>query len=804
MWIGGVDWGLDVRYHEKTFRGKVRIHVEDAERSLVLDSVHLTIDGASIDGQSASYRENPSKGTLEFAGFPPGAHVLDIAYHGAPDPESHVGLYVAPSGAGYVLTTMMFPSGSGRLLPTFEHPGVKTVYRLTLTVDLGAKAIFNTAPREERSVDGRREIVFEPTPPMSAYLLYLGVGPFDTLSLPGAQWSVTVDASPGHAEAGRYSAERATELLAAYEEYYGIPYPLSKLDLVAVEKFAFNAMENWGAIACREEILLVDSTTSVGLRRVILEILAHEIAHQWFGNLVTPAWWNDLWLNESFATFVGCRIISRRYPLEDIWTGFLTDTVAWALEMDSFTATHPVEVPVASAQAAGENADPVTYGKGAAVLWMIESYLGEDTFRRGVSRYLSKHRFANARTEDLWTALGEVSERPVGRIMSEWITRPGHPVVHASWADGRLTLRQERFRADGASSPESWPLPLRIRSSEGETVHLFEGSELSIALASPEGLRINSGRTAFARTHYDPPLFDRMVTEFPSMAPVDQWGLVVDAHAFVYANLVSLERFLGVVRAGAHLENDLPVHAIRAALADLYETLYDVPAFEETMRGFLRAQLDTIGLEGRREESEGKSVLRELLVADLAKVDPDFARALAPRFAEFDRVPAALRLGVATAYARSGDSADFDSLVARLRAATLDAERMQLLRALAELGNPALIRRGLDLIPSPGVNPRGALELLRAISKNPKGRGALFDWYRDHAQALTDMWAGTPMHGRLLHFGLRGMGADREAEVIQYFADHPLPEVRQAVQLGLESLHLSTRLRQSVRGNRAS
>jgi tricorn protease interacting factor F2/3 len=802
MRVTGVDWWLDVRYREKSFAGKVSIGIEDVTDPLVVDSAGLAIESATLDGRAALYRLDSAKGTLEFPGVSGGPHRLEIVYRGAADPNSLVGLYVSPSGPEYCLTTMLFPTGSRRLLPSFEHPAVKTIYRLTLTVDPEVKVIFNTAPRAERSVDGRREWAFEPTPPMSAYLLYLGIGPFDTITIPGDRWSVTVAASPGRASAGRFCAERATELLAAYEEYYGVPYPLSKLDLVALENFWAGAMENWGAIAFREEAVLVDRTTSVRLRRLILEVLAHEIAHQWFGNLVTPAWWDDFWLNESFATFVGYRIVSRRYPSEDPWSDFLGRWVLPAFEQDSLPSAHPVHVPVDSPESLGESADAVTYGKGGAILRMIEAYLGEDTFRRGVSRYLSKHRYANARAEDLWTALSEVSDRPVGRVMSAWITRPGHPIVHAHWADGRLTLRQERFRADGVPSAGLWPIPLRISSPGGEATTLLEGPELTLPLASPEGLRIDPGRTAFSRTHYDASLFDRMVAEFPSMAPVDQWGLVVDSHAFVYAGLVPLEGFLALVRAGTPLTEDLPVRSIVASLSDLFGPLYDVPEFVATMRRFLRAQLQGVGLEALPSEPESRSMLRELLAGTLAGVDPEFARELAPRFAEFDRLAAELRWPVAVSFASAGGADAFDPLVARLRSTPRDSERAQMVLALAAFRDPALARKVLALIPSPGVTPSRALDLLGMMSANPAARRELFAWYRDGSTTLSEMWAGTPLQSLFLRMGLPRLGVDQAEEVERYFADHTPPEATQAVRQGLESLRLVMRLRRSALGRR--
>ena len=801
MRVTGVDWSLDVRYREKSFSGKVSIGVEGASDPLVVDASHLTVESATLDGRPAPYREDPARGTLEFAGVSAQPHRLEIAYRGTADANSLVGLYVSPSGSGYILTTMMFPTGSRRLLPCFEHPAVKTVYRLVLTVDSEVTAVFNTAPRSERRVAGRRELTFDPTPPMSAYLLYLGVGPFDTITVPGERWSVTVAASPGRAAAGRYCAERATELLSAYEEYFGAPYPLPKLDLVALENFWAGAMENWGAIAFRETVVLVDRATSVRERRANLLVLAHEIAHQWFGNLVTPLWWDDFWLNESFATFVGHRIVARRYPEDDPWSTFLIRQTRMAFEQDSLPSTHPIHVAVDSPESLGELADDITYGKGASVLRMVEAYLGEETFQRGVSHYLAKHQYANARAEDLWTALGEVSDRPVGRVMAEWITRPGYPVVHAHWADGMLTLRQERFRADGAASPGLWPIPLRVSAAAGESVTLFETAKMTVPLSSPKGLRVDPARTAFARVHYDDSLFDRMVAEFPSMSPIDQWGFVVDTHAFVYAELAPLSRFLQLVRAGGTLIEDLPVRSIATALADLHRPLYDVPSFLTTSRQFFRTQLTRVGLEPRPDEPESRGFLREQLAVGLAQVDREFARELAPRFADFDRLAADLRGPVAISYASEQGEVAFDPLVTRLRSTTRDSERVQMVQALSAFRDPALSRKSLGLIPSPGVTPSGALDLLFLLSANPAAGRELFGWYQGHSKALSEMWAGTPLLSIFLRGALAGFGIDQEADVERYFVQHTPSDATMAVQQGLESLRLVMRLRRHDPGS---
>jgi tricorn protease interacting factor F2/3 len=778
--------------------------VEDAPDPWVVDASHLTIESAALDGRPAHYREDPAKGVLEFVGVGAGPHRLDIAYRGKAEENSLVGMYVSPAGSTYALTTMLFPTGSRRLLPSFENPAVKTVYRLVLTTDADVKAIFNTAPASERIVSGRREVTFAPTPPMSAYLLYLGVGPFDTLTLPGNRWSVTVAASPGRASAGRYAAERATEVLAAYEEYYGTPYPLPKLDLVALENFWAGAMENWGAIAFRESLLLVDPTTSVRERRQVLLTLAHEIAHQWFGNIVTPVWWDDFWLNESFATFVGHHIVARRYPNEDPWAGFLNRWIQEAFAQDALSSTHPIKVPVDSAEALGEIADDITYGKGAGVLRMIEAFLGEETFRKGVSRYLATHRYQNARAEDLWTALGEASDQPVGRVMTDWVTRPGFPVLHAAWKDGTLTLRQERFRADGTAAPELWPIPLRIASAQGDTAILFEERERSFPWPSPDGLRINPERTAFARVCYDPTLFDRMLTEFPSMSAIDQWGFITDTHAFLYAGLAPLSNFLKLAEAGSALTHELSVRALARALADLGLVLHDVSEVLGASRRFLRSQLESRGVDPRPGEAESQGLLREVLATNLARIDRDFAREMAPRFAEFDRVPAELRGPVAIGFAHAEGVAAFEPLLRRLRSTPRDSERVQMIQGLAAFRDPVDLRKTLALIPSPGLTPSGVLDLFVSMAVNPLGGRELFDWYRSHPKTLAEMWAGTPLLSECLRLGMVPLGIGQEEEVERYFQEHTPPDAVSGVRQGLESLRLAAQLRRRYRGSKPS
>jgi len=796
--LRGVDWRLDVRYREKTFSGRVVLHFEETPDPLTVDASRLRIDSTLLDGRPVSFREDTARGTLTFSGFSAGPHLLEIAYRGAADPDALVGFYVAPAGKRYVLTTMFFPTGSRRLLPSFEHPSVKTVYRLVLTTDSDVTAVFNTAPISHRTEGDRQEITFAPTPPMSAYLLYLGVGPFDTIKVPGDPWSVTVAASPGRAYAGRYCAERASELVAAYEKYYGVPYPLPKLDLVALENFWAGAMENWGAIAFREDDVLVDPATTALERRVSLVVLAHETAHQWFGNLVTPADWDDFWLNESFATFASFSVVGRNYPSELAWNYFMARYLAPALQQDSLPSTRPVKTPVSSVDQLNEIVDDITYGKGAAVLRMVESYLGEDAFRAGLSQYLTKYRYANARAEDLWASLQEASAAPVSRIMAEWITRPGYPVIRARWSNGTLSLRQQRFRANGDCTAETWPILLRVSSPSGDVRRLFDSASTEVVLPSFRGLRINPGRTAFARTYYDEALFGHLLEEFESLSPIDQFSLATDTLAFVYAGMTPLSDYLRLVRVAMPVAAELPVHGIVDGLLDLASVLYDRREFSDVSRQFLSAQMARIGVDRRAGEAESSQLEREVVSAALVRTDPEFARELAVRVPEIDKVIPELRPSVSLAYAASGGPKAFDDLVERLRATLSEAARAQLLRALSGFVDPALLRRALDLVPGPVVPSASTLSLFRGMSMNPRSAQPFFDWYRERSSAIRPLWAGTPLLATVLESVLPPMGRELEEPVERYFREHPAPEARIGIERGLEKMRLRARLRREV------
>ena len=387
---------------------------------------------------------------------------VPVRFRGRASEKGLIGIYRSRYGSSHILTTQCEATGARQLFPCFDRPDRKAILKLRLTIDDGLEAIFNTPDVSSTQAAGRRTIVFEPTPAMSTYLTYLAVGRFEWHRGPPGRVRVSVAAPPGRASAGAFAVARASESLEAFERIFGIPYPLPKLDLIAVPEFAFGAMENWGAISFREMRLLVDERTDARARQQTLFTIAHEVAHQWFGNLVTMQWWTDIWLNESFATLMQEELCEELYPATNSLPDYLTELLTSALTGDSAPSTHPVSVAVDRPEEIGQVFDSISYGKGSAVLRMVEAYIGRPAFRRGVTQYLKDHAYGNATSHDLWTALERASGQPLRPLLAAWLQRPGLPLIRARLDAGRLHLTQERYSLDGHHTPETWPIPLAI------------------------------------------------------------------------------------------------------------------------------------------------------------------------------------------------------------------------------------------------------------------------------------------------------------------------------------------------------
>src|SRR3989454_9068862 len=624
--IESYDLFLDVDFRNLRFDGKVKIKLE-SETDVKLNSVELEILEVEANGRPVKYNLEGEDFTIKTGKF---AGELDIKYRGSIS-DKLVGLYKAAYDGGYVASTQFEAVSARRLLPCVDHPAYKAEFKLRVRTDSDTSVISNM-PSTSVKVEGQRQTVeFPKTPRMSTYLLYLGIGKFEEVKENFNGVDYIVATVPGKSSGAKFPLDVAKDAVKFFESYFGSKYSMPKLHLIAVPEFAAGAMENWGAITFREIVLLVDKDSSIRIKKQVAEGIAHEISHQWFGDLVTMKCWDDLWLNESFATFMAYKATDSIFPQWVVWQDFVRGETAGALDRDSLVNTHPIEVKVNSPSEIEEIFDDISYGKGASIIRMLEAYAGEDHFMRGVRSYLDKYRFSNASGNDLWNQIEQSSKTRVKAIMSEWIRKPGYPVVNVKLDGKRLVIRQERFLLNGSSEPSNWPVPITMKINGKEQKLLMERREESMATPDwVDSLKLNLEETGFYRVYYEG-LYDRVWRS--NMSPVDRYGIVSDAHAFAIQGKLDFSQYLALLDRYMNEQEYLPAFEVSDQLSSLNAITRRV---EETSRKFHRNQLKILA----NRKDENSVVLRGSMASRLALHDTEYARELASRFNDYENADA--------------------------------------------------------------------------------------------------------------------------------------------------------------------
>ncbi|WP_054846169.1 M1 family metallopeptidase [Sulfuracidifex tepidarius] len=412
---------IDLSFKDLDYSGKVKISLSSDE-DVVLDSVKHEIYSVTSSGNSLKFVREGDKVRIYTGKF---SGTLEVSFSGKVDEEGIQGIYKAPYPGGYMISTQFEANYARRFIPCIDDPSKKATFLIRVQVDKDKDVISNMPIKEVVDQGNRKTVIFHETPKMSTYLLYLGIGKFEEVK-EDFRFPILLATVPGKSVRGKFSLDVAKKSVEFYEKYFSIPYQLPKMHLIAVPEFSAGAMENWGAITFREIALLADDKTPFSRKRRIAVTVAHELAHQWFGDLVTMKWWDDLWLNESFATFMSHKAMDAIRKDWDLIGYFLSIETSEAMERDSLF-THPIHVPVKTPEEIEEIFDEISYGKGASILRMIESYVGEENFRKGVSEYLKKFSFSNAEASDLWTSISNVSGEDVNSIMEEWIMNEATP-----------------------------------------------------------------------------------------------------------------------------------------------------------------------------------------------------------------------------------------------------------------------------------------------------------------------------------------------------------------------------------------
>lgn len=711
----------------------IAITLRQPSQTLTLNAKDLTIDSVRLDETAAPVRVSLSPANeqlhLLFARpIPAGNHRLQINWRGKIG-ESQRGLYAVTyrerSQPTRLLVTQFEATDARRMLPCWDEPAYKAVYQLTVRAPGGLSIISNTSPAQERSEGNQQLVQFRPTPRMSSYLLMLAVGHLETVSQDAGGVRVSIVTRPGQQHKARLALDSATAALRYYTEYFGTPYPLPKLDIVGVPLSGIMAMENWGAIVIPENYLLIDSATGgEDARELLVQMVTHEVAHQWFGNLVTMAWWDDLWLNESYTDWMMNKVTDRLHPNWHIWQQY-RGGIESAMDRDAYAITHPIANHVSNDVEADLAFDEITYEKGAAFLYMLEAYVGEDQFRASVRSYMQRFQYGSATTDDLWSMLQTVSGKPIAAIARDFTLQRGLALVKVQerCSDGMLTLElsQERLRTDGAKDSTRWHIPLQLARSDGTARQSFlldgQGRVTLPGCALP--VLVNAGGAGYFRVQYDAATATQLAERFGSLAGPDKQTLLNDSWALIRLGRLSVEHFFALLdRIGT--ETDVGtwrrVIKILRSLDRLQRGQPLRPAFREYARAILRPVLTRLGFTPQAAEPSGQLILREEAIIALGFFEDGATLAEAHRrFAEPDKLPASIRRGVYAAVAQDGDAATYQALLARAQSVEDEIERTGLYQALAVFREPALLQRALALASSPDVpGPVGAQMLIAA------------------------------------------------------------------------------------------
>jgi len=610
-----------------------------------------------------------------------------------------------------MLVTQFQASDARRFMPCFDEPAFRAIFDLTVIAPDNRVVISNMPEDRSESVGGgKKRVHFAPTPSMPSYLLFLGVGDFERVTTNAGGVEINVWTKRGDSAKGRFALEAAAQVLPYYNEYFGVDYPLPKLDIIAApgNSFGFAAMENWGAILFFEEYSLVDpNLTSESERQFVYTTVAHEIAHMWFGDLVTMQWWDDLWLNEGFATWMENKASDHFHPDWNLWLqaqGAQED----ALQLDARPTTHPIVVEINNVDQANELFDDITYDKGNAVVRMFEVFAGEEAFRQGVRDHIQAHAYGNATSSELWSAIERASGRPLTQIADDFTRQPGVPLIsvgETQCAGGQQNVRlsQREFTTSPMTrEPLTWHVPVTLAPLNGRDVVQAMTGDDRMASAQVRGCGpfvVNPDRTGYYRTLYPRPMFERLARDFARVRSADQLGLLYDARALGRAGQAPASDFF-MLAARTPRNADPLVWSLIADQIGAIDSLYgDDPrreAFRARARDLLNPVFRRVGWSPRAGESDNDSLLRASLIQALSAIEDPRFEAEALRRYQANDIDGSIRADVLNAVGAAATPQVFAQLLGQARAAEDTLEKNVYYEALAEARDPALAQRVLN------------------------------------------------------------------------------------------------------------
>jgi tricorn protease interacting factor F2/3 len=780
-------------------REEIEAYVKEPTYAIALNAAELAIRDAAVESGGAelkaavSFDKEREQAVLRINSKVKGKVRISMRFSGTNNDKMY-GFYRSKYLVGgkerYLLTTQFEPADARKAFPCFDEPALKAVFDVSIVADKGLECVSNMPMRDETTLaNGKKRVSFLPTPKMSTYLVYLGVGNYDSVESSLGKVKMRVLTVEGKKDLAFLAMDYAKKAVRFYEDYFGIEYQLPKLDLLAIPDFAAGAMENWGAIAFRESDLLCNEGSSIAVKQRVADVIAHEIAHQWFGDLVTMKWWDDLWLNESFATFMSTKATEAAFPEWETGKQYLEDVIATAFAADQLQATHPINMEVNDPEEMTAIFDAISYDKGGTILNMIEDYVSPETFRAGLHGYLKEHRYGNATKHELWAAIDKAARKKgarvsVGKVASYWIDNPGYPVVDVKKEGKSYLLKQRRFFiSKEARTSSRWPVPVHYATGpEGKDFRiLMSGSTQRICAADDGGwIKLDFGQKGLYRVSYDEEMLEKLgkAIRGKELDSVDAWGLENDLFAFARSGRIPVGKYLDFAQkycfgCGYPTDSTLLAH-----LGGLYAMLYSTKLSETARKplvAYARSIIDRIGMERRRGEKSADTLLRSSAVFDLGIAgDEEMVGRTNKMFHEFVRggreIDSNLRGAVYGIAAWTGGADTFDILEGRYRKEAVVEEKLRFLRALGLFKKRQLAERALSFALSKDVKYQDAISIPANVASNPLSRDLLLKWTKDNWKLLMRRYPPSTnmMHGFVSFLGVQ-KSEKAKKEIVSFF-----------------------------------
>jgi len=812
-------------FHNFTFNGEeiITLNLSKPTNSIKIDAAELSIkeshiiQGGKIISSESSLNEKNEKLTIKLAKKIKGKAKLSIKFTGTLN-DRLLGFYKSQykdkkGKTKYLATTQFEAADARRAFPCWDEPAVKATFDVSLLVDKHLDAISNMPVISKKKTGTKILHKFGRTPIMSTYLLYLGVGEFEYLHGKLRNIKIRIVTTKGNKNKGKLSLDFTKKFLGEYEKYFGIKYPLPKLDMIAIPDFAAGAMENWGAITFREAILLYDpKTSSTRTKQYIAEVISHEIAHQWFGNLVTMKWWNDLWLNESFATFMATKIVNKFYPEWDLWDQFLGDAMLEAMSLDALKNSHPINVDVKHPAQIREIFDAISYDKGGNVLRMLENYVGIENFRKGLKYYLTQHRYSNAEGHDLWKSIGKVAHKPVDAMMKTWIDQVGYPVVDVKRNNSKVSLTQRRFLSDGSiSSKNRWSIPIHIEEGNHESSILMKSQKSVVSLKNTDSnFIVNSGRYGFYRVQYDDNSLANLslLIDEKILNHVDRWSLQNDLFSQCVSGTKQIQEYLDFTTSYHDEDNYITLQNLAQNLYHLYK-LTRKEKFSDEIRTytaqFLGTIFDRLGWDSQKNEKHTDALLRSFVITALGKLgDKEILNEARKRFNKFlknkNSLAADLQEPVFVLVAWQGNEKTYNKLLSLYKKSTLQEEKIRFLMAMCNFKQKNLLLKTLALSLTPEVRSQNIRVPIMGVSANIYGSDILWPWLKNNWKKLVGRFGvGNPLANRIVASIGSVIDDKQEKDVRKFFKRMPLPGTERVIEQTLERVRIRSKFLRSIR-----